>query len=77
MNSTAADLIQQNPKLPWAQLRGMRNIAILEYFFVDLGNSPEDRQECFSVSRRSGWKRSSFPQRRLKGVAGATDASRA
>jgi uncharacterized protein with HEPN domain len=36
INSTAPDFIQQYPELPWAQMRGMRNIAIHEYFFVDL-----------------------------------------
>jgi uncharacterized protein with HEPN domain len=35
--STAADFIEQHPEIPWAQMRGMRNIAIHEYFFVDLG----------------------------------------
>jgi uncharacterized protein with HEPN domain len=29
-------LIKQHPELPWAQMRGMRNVAIHEYFFVDL-----------------------------------------
>lgn len=36
INSTAPDFIQKHPELPWAQMRGMRNIAIHEYFFVDL-----------------------------------------
>jgi uncharacterized protein with HEPN domain len=36
INSTAPDFIEQHPELPWAQMRGMRNIAIHEYFFVDL-----------------------------------------
>jgi uncharacterized protein with HEPN domain len=36
INSTAPDFIQRHPELPWAQMRGMRNIAIHEYFFVDL-----------------------------------------
>lgn len=36
INSTAPDFIKQHPELPWAQMRGMRNIAIHEYFFVDL-----------------------------------------
>jgi uncharacterized protein with HEPN domain len=35
INSTAPDFIQQHPELPWAQMRGMRNVAIHEYFFVD------------------------------------------
>ena len=37
INSTAPDFIEQHPEVPWAQMRGMRNIAIHEYFFVDLG----------------------------------------
>jgi uncharacterized protein with HEPN domain len=36
INSTAPDFIEQHPELPWAQMRGIRNIAIHEYFFVDL-----------------------------------------
>jgi uncharacterized protein with HEPN domain len=36
INSTAPDYIEQHPELPWAQMRGMRNIVIHEYFFVDL-----------------------------------------
>jgi uncharacterized protein with HEPN domain len=36
LNSTAPDLIKQHPELPWAQMRGMRNVAIHEYSFVDL-----------------------------------------
>ena len=36
INSTAPDFIQRHPELPWAQMRAMRNIAIHEYFFVDL-----------------------------------------
>ena len=32
----APDFIKQHSELPWAQMRGMRNIAIHEYFFVDL-----------------------------------------
>ena len=36
INSTAPDFIEQHPELPWAQMRGMRNVAIHEYFFVDL-----------------------------------------
>ena len=36
INSTAPDLIRQHPELPWAQMRAMRNIAIHEYFYVDL-----------------------------------------
>jgi len=36
IQSTAPDFIKQHSALPWAQMRGMRNIAIHEYFFVDL-----------------------------------------
>jgi len=36
INSTAPDFIKQHPELPWQQMRGMRNVAIHEYFFVDL-----------------------------------------
>jgi uncharacterized protein with HEPN domain len=36
INSTAPDFLQQHADLPWAQMRAMRNIAIHEYFFVDL-----------------------------------------
>jgi uncharacterized protein with HEPN domain len=36
INSAAPQFIQQHPELPWAQMRGMRNVAIHEYFFVDL-----------------------------------------
>jgi uncharacterized protein with HEPN domain len=36
INTTAPDFIQQHPELPWAPMRGMRNIAIHEYFYVDL-----------------------------------------
>ncbi len=36
INSTTPDFIEQHPELPWAQMRGMRNVAIHEYFFVDL-----------------------------------------
>lgn len=36
IQSTAPDFIKQHAELPWAQMRGMRNIAIHEYFFVDL-----------------------------------------
>jgi len=37
ITSTAPDFIKQHPDIPWARMRGMRNIAIHEYFFVDLG----------------------------------------
>jgi uncharacterized protein with HEPN domain len=36
INSTTPDFIEQHPGLPRAQMRGMRNVAIHEYFFVDL-----------------------------------------
>jgi uncharacterized protein with HEPN domain len=36
IQSVAPDFIKRNPELPWAQMRGMRNIVIHEYFFVDL-----------------------------------------
>jgi uncharacterized protein with HEPN domain len=36
INSTAPDFLQQHAELPWAEMRAMRNIAIHEYFFVDL-----------------------------------------
>ncbi len=36
INSTAPDFIKLHPDLPWAKMRGMRNVAIHEYFFVDL-----------------------------------------
>ena len=37
INRTAPNFIEQHPELPWAQMRAMRNVAIHEYFFVDLG----------------------------------------
>jgi uncharacterized protein with HEPN domain len=36
INRTAPGFIEQHSELPWAQMRGMRNVAIHEYFFVDL-----------------------------------------
>lgn len=33
---TAPDFIREHSEIPWQQMRGMRNIAIHEYFFVDL-----------------------------------------
>ena len=36
IKSTAPKFIKQHSALPWAQMRGMRNVAIHEYFFVDL-----------------------------------------
>ena len=32
----APDFINRHPELPWARMRGMRNVVIHEYFFVDL-----------------------------------------
>jgi uncharacterized protein with HEPN domain len=32
----APDFIKRHPEIPWAEMRGMRNIAIHEYFFIDL-----------------------------------------
>jgi uncharacterized protein with HEPN domain len=48
INVAAPDFIQQHPALPWAQMRAMRNIAIHEYFFVDLKNSvqPENSSQA-------------------------------
>jgi len=37
INSIAPDFIKQHHELPWAQMRAMRNVAIHEYFYVDLG----------------------------------------
>ena len=37
IQNTAPDFIEQHTELPWAQIRGMRNVAIHEYFFVDSG----------------------------------------
>jgi uncharacterized protein with HEPN domain len=36
IHSAAPAFIKQHSELTWAQMRGMRNIAIHEYFFVDL-----------------------------------------
>ena len=36
IQSTAPEFIKQHSELPWAQMRGMRNVAIHEYFFIDL-----------------------------------------
>jgi uncharacterized protein with HEPN domain len=36
INSTAPEFIQQYSEIPWAQMRGMRSVAIHEYFFLDL-----------------------------------------
>lgn len=32
----APDFINRHPEIPWARMRGMRNVVIHEYFFVDL-----------------------------------------
>ena len=32
----APDFIAAHPKLPWKQMRAMRNLVIHEYFFVDV-----------------------------------------
>lgn len=36
INASAPDFLKQHPQIPWAEMRGMRNVAIHEYFFVDL-----------------------------------------
>ena len=36
ITAAAPEFIDQHPEVPWAQMRGMRNVAIHEYFFVDL-----------------------------------------
>jgi len=36
ITNAAPEFINQHPEIPWAQMRGMRNVAIHEYFFVDL-----------------------------------------
>jgi uncharacterized protein with HEPN domain len=36
IQGVAPGFVKQHPELPWAQMRGMRNIVIHEYFFVDL-----------------------------------------
>jgi uncharacterized protein with HEPN domain len=36
INNSAPDFLKQHPDIPWAAMRGMRNIAIHEYFFVDI-----------------------------------------
>ena len=30
------DVVAANPKVPWARMRGMRNLAVHEYFGVDV-----------------------------------------
>ena len=43
------DVVTANPQIPWARMRGMRNLAVHEYFGVDAdvlwdtvtGNLPE------------------------------------
>ena len=48
INSTAPHFIQQHTELPWAQMRAMRNVAIHEYFFVDLEIVWENCQKRFA-----------------------------
>ena len=36
ITTAAPEFVNQHPEVPWAQMRGMRNVAIHEYFFVDL-----------------------------------------
>jgi uncharacterized protein with HEPN domain len=36
INRMAPDFVAQHPELPWAQMRGMRNIVAHAYFSVDL-----------------------------------------
>jgi uncharacterized protein with HEPN domain len=36
IHNLAPDFINRHPELPWARMRGMRNVVIHEYFFVDL-----------------------------------------
>jgi uncharacterized protein with HEPN domain len=36
INGSAPHFIKEHPELPWAQMRGMRNVAVHEYFFIDL-----------------------------------------
>jgi uncharacterized protein with HEPN domain len=36
IDRTAPGFIEQHPELPWAQMRGMRNVIIHQYFAVDL-----------------------------------------
>jgi uncharacterized protein with HEPN domain len=62
INSTAPDFIEQHSELPWAQMRGMRNIAIHEYFFVDLeivwttvrNDFPKLKLQIDALLKRSG-----------------------
>jgi uncharacterized protein with HEPN domain len=36
INNLDPDFLNRNPHVSWAQMRGMRNVVIHEYFFVDL-----------------------------------------
>lgn len=36
ISSNSPQFIEQHPELPWAQMRGMRNVAVHEYFSIDL-----------------------------------------
>jgi uncharacterized protein with HEPN domain len=60
IGSAAPDFIKQHPELPWAQMRGMRNVAIHEYFFMDLEivwntvkeDSPKLKQQVDTLLKR-------------------------
>jgi uncharacterized protein with HEPN domain len=60
IQNTAPDFIEQHTELPWAQIRGMHNVAIHEYFFVDLeivwttvkDDLPKLRQQIAALLRR-------------------------
>lgn len=55
----APDFIKEHAALPWAQMRGMRNLTIHEYFFVDLeiiwttvkADLPKLRQQIEALER--------------------------
>ncbi len=36
IHNLAPEFINRHPELPWARMRGTRNVVIHEYFFVDL-----------------------------------------
>jgi uncharacterized protein with HEPN domain len=44
----APDFIARHPELPWAQMRGMRNIVAHAYFNVDLTTVWRTVQEGFA-----------------------------
>jgi uncharacterized protein with HEPN domain len=64
VQSSAPDFISSYPDVPWAKMRGMRNVMIHEYFSVNLrivwatvrDDLPELKQlvEALLVSRRTG-----------------------